>query len=123
MEIRANDQLYIGKGVLQMKGQSEYLADYFKLTAHVELKWVFYDANSRMHEYELDANNLPVPFDGDVLDIAEMDTGWSIPTVLTRFNTPVTMGHVKQVYFIVQWKGENDDEVKKEKIILTPEDV
>ncbi|KGX84685.1 hypothetical protein N784_12115 [Pontibacillus litoralis JSM 072002] len=57
------------------------------------------------------------------MDIAEMDTGWSSPTVLTWFNTPVTMGHIKEVYIIVQWKGEHDHEVKEEKIILTPNDV
>lgn len=123
VEISADERLRFGEGMLYMKGQSEYLADHFKLTAHIELKWVGYDADSRMQEYELDSNNLPASFDGDVLDIAEMDTGWSHPIVLNWLNRPVTMKHIKEVYIIVQWKGEKDHELKEEKIILTASDV
>lgn len=53
VEISVDELLRFGEGMLYMKGQSEYLADYFKLTGHIELQWVGYDANSRMHEYEL----------------------------------------------------------------------
>lgn len=120
--IRADERLTFEEGTLYMKEQSEYVADYFMLSVHIELKWVGYDADSRMHAYELDAHNLPMLFEGDVLDIAEMDTDWSAPIVLNWLGRPVTMNHIDEVYLIVQWKGEKEDEVQEEKVILTPSD-
>lgn len=115
-------QLNFGEGKLQMKGQSAFLANYFKLSAHVVIKNKE-ENNSRMHEYELMAGNLPITWEKDELDIAEMDTGRSSPIFLTKYWKPVTMGDIKQVYIIVQWEGENDNELKEEKIILTSPDL
>lgn len=122
VEISADERLNIGEGTLYMKDETKFLADYFKLSFHVVLKNEI-DSDSRLHEYELEADNLPVLWDDDVLDIAKMDTGWSSPIFLTMFGRPVTMNNIKQVYIIVQWKGKNDHELQEEKIILTPMDI
>lgn len=118
----SEQQLNFGEGKLQMKGESKFLANYFKLSAHVVIKNEV-ERNSRMHEYELNAYNLPVRWEKDELDIAEMDTGRSSPIFFTKYWKPVTMRDIKQVYIIVQWEGENDNELKEEKIILTPSDI
>ncbi|MBP1947201.1 hypothetical protein [Virgibacillus litoralis] len=122
VKISANERLNIGKGKLYMKGETEFFADYFKLSFHVVLKNEE-ERGSRLHEYELMSDNLPTLWDDDVLDIAEMDTGGSSPIYLTKFGKPVAMNNIKQVYIIVQWKGKNDNELKEEKIILTPTDI
>jgi|SRR5690625_3223975 len=122
IKISANERLNIGEGNLYMKGETEFLADYFKLSFHVVLKNEE-ERESRLHEYELKSDNLPTLWDDDVLNITEMDAGGSSPIYLTKFGKPVTMNNIKQVYIIVQWKGKNDNKLEEEKIILTPTDI
>lgn len=72
IKISANERLNIGEGKINMKEETEFLADYFKLSFHVALKNEE-ERESRMHEYELKSDNLPTLWDDDVLDITEMD--------------------------------------------------
>lgn len=122
VKINTDEHLNISDSKIYMKNENEYLADYFKLSFHVVIKNIP-KRESRIHEYELDADNLPVLWEDDFLDISEMDTGDSSPIYLTNFGKPVTINDIKQVYIDVQWKGENDNKLEEEKIILTPTDI
>ncbi len=102
-----------------MKGETEFWADYFKLSAYIE-------SGGRelwMHEYELEADNLLSWQDDDVMDIVELEIGRTAGVFLTEFWMPMTINNIEQLYMIVQWKGKNDDNLKEEKIILIPNEI
>lgn len=48
------------------------------------------------------------------------ENGFLMPGALylTKYGVPMTINNIEEVYVNVQWKGENEDNLKEEKIIL-----
>ena len=118
--INTGERVSLRDGILSMKGETEFWADYFKSSTHIVLND---GSEMRPVEMELEANNLSSWHNDDVMNVAEYELGVSGGLYLTKYWVPMTINNIDEVYVNVQWKGENDDEFKEEKIILIPNEM
>lgn len=117
MEVR------ISAGTINMKGHQSYLADYFKVEAHIIFNEVILD--QKIYEFELTPEK-PTLITSDITDvklgelnIAKQSTSNTFGLqVLNKYNEPVPIEDISLVYFIIEWKGIQDSTHKREKIIL-----
>lgn len=108
-----------------MKDQTKYLADYFKVKAFVDFDEELFE-NHMLYEFELTPEK-PKLFGEDMivtegeLNIAMHTTPYySSPKLVNKYGEPATIKDIEKVYFIIEWKGQQDLEKKKEIVILLP---
>ncbi|KAB8126000.1 YcxB family protein [Gracilibacillus oryzae] len=107
------------EGIMHMKDQDTYHADYLMTEFHVVFKWGKDMKIHREHRSsKIKGDNL------NELDISSKSTG-EFPNnreELDENGDPVTFEDIEEIYVIIQWKGENQDDLFEEKITLTSED-
>ncbi|WP_066051200.1 hypothetical protein [Robertmurraya korlensis] len=112
-------------GTISMKGKQTFMADYFKVEAHISFKDVFSGEDHKIYEFELTPEK-PTLKNGEITDvkigelnIARQKTShtFRIP-ILNKYNEPVSLDDVLQTYFIIEWGGLQDETNKRERIDL-----